>query len=67
MIIFNRQTDYPVEVSAGLSVGLSSMNGHQKVAFSTFSQMDGNGAAACIQKAQSVMGIADWNAAMFPR
>ncbi|MBR1670497.1 MAG: hypothetical protein IJ695_07330 [Butyrivibrio sp.] len=67
MIAFNRQTDYPVEVSQGLSVGLTSQNGTRKLAFEFYQQMDGPNAANYIARAASYMGISDWNAAMNAR
>ena len=67
VIAFNRQTDYPVEVSQGLSVGLTHQNGARKLAFEFFQQMDGPNAAAYINRAASYMGITDWNAAMHAR
>ncbi len=67
LIAFNRQTDYPAEVSQGLSVGLTHQNGARKLAFEFYQQMDGPNAGAYISRASSYMGIADWNAAMHAR
>ena len=67
LIAFNRQTDYPLEVSQGLAVGLSHQNGARKLAFEYYQQMDGPNAGAYINRAASYMGIADWNAAMHAR
>ena len=67
LIAFNRQTDYPLEVSQGLSVGLTRQDGSRKLAFEYFQQMNGANAAAYIQKSAAYMGIADWNAAMNAR
>ena len=67
MIIFNRQTDFPLEVRQGLSVGLTDQKGRRKLAFEVFKQMSGAGSAACSQQAASYMGIGDWNAAMNAR
>ncbi len=67
MIIFNRQTDYPVEVSQGLSVGLTAQDGTRKLAFEYFQQMNGANANAYIQRSAAYMGITDWNAAMNAR
>ncbi|MBR4831340.1 MAG: hypothetical protein IKZ97_01780 [Butyrivibrio sp.] len=67
MIVFNRQTDYPVEVAQGLSVGLTDMNGVPKLAYEFYQQMNGPNAGAYIQRAQAYMGLADWNAAMNAR
>lgn len=67
MIIFNRQTDFPLEVRQGLSVGLTDQKGRRKQAFEVFKQMSGAGNATCTQQAASYMGISDWNAAMNAR
>ncbi|MCR5671324.1 MAG: hypothetical protein K6G10_09990 [Butyrivibrio sp.] len=67
MIIFNRQTDYQVEVSQGLSVGLTAQDGRRKLAFEYFQQMNGSNAGSYIQRAANYMGIADWNGAMNAR
>ena len=67
MIIFNRQTDFPLEVRQGLSVGLTDQKGRRKLAFEVFKQMSGAGNATCTQQAASYMGIGDWNAAMNAR
>ncbi len=67
LIAFNRQTDYPVEVSQGLSVGLTHQNGARKLAFEFYQQMDGPNAGAYVSRAASYMGITDWNAAMHAR
>ena len=61
MIVFNRQTDYPVEVSQGLAVGLTRQDGSRKLAFEFFQQMNGGNAGAYIQRAAAYMGISDWN------
>ncbi|SEG12026.1 hypothetical protein SAMN02910276_01939 [Butyrivibrio sp. Su6] len=67
LIAFNRQTDYPLEVSQGLSVGLSKQDGTRKLAFEFYQQMNGPNSGTYIQRAASIMGIADWNAAMNAR
>ncbi|MBQ6416263.1 MAG: hypothetical protein IJJ65_08450 [Butyrivibrio sp.] len=67
LIAFNRQTDYPLEVSQGLSVGLSKQDGTRKLAFEFYQQMNGPNAGTYIQRAAQIMGIADWNAAMNAR
>ena len=68
MIVFNRQTDYPVEVAQGLAVGLTGQDGSRKLAFEFYQQMSNpNNAAAYIQRAAANAGIADWNAAMYAR
>ncbi len=67
MIIFNRQTDYPVEVAQGLAVGLTAQDGTPKLAYEFFQQMNGTNASAYIQRSAAYMGIADWNAAMNAR
>ena len=67
LITFNRQTDYAVEVSQGLSVGLSAQDGRRKLAFEYFQQMNGANAGTYISRAAQTMGISDWNAAMFAR
>jgi hypothetical protein len=67
MIIFNRQTDFPLEVKQGLSVGLTALDGRRKLAYEYFKQMSGANAGSCIQQAAAYMGIGDWNAAMNPR
>jgi hypothetical protein len=67
MIIFNRQTDFPLEVRQGLSVGLTDQNGRRKVAFEAFKQMSGPNAGTYSAQAAAYMGIADWNAAMNAR
>ena len=67
MIVFNRQTDYPVEVAQGLSVGLTGQDGSRKLAFEFYQQMSSPNAGAYIQRAAANAGIADWNAAMYAR
>ncbi len=67
MIIFNRQTDFPLEVKSGLSVGLTSQNGTPKKAFTVFQCMNGAEAANYKNWAAGYAGIADWNAAMNAR
>ena len=67
MIIFNRQTDYPIEVRDGLSVGLTALDGRRKLAYEYFKQMNGGNSGAYINQAAGYMGIADWNAAMNAR
>ncbi|WP_029231509.1 DUF5722 domain-containing protein [Butyrivibrio sp. VCB2006] len=67
MIIFNRQTDYPLEVRQGLSVGLTDQNGRRKLAFEVFKQMNGANGGTYVQQAAAYMGIANWNAEMNAR
>ena len=67
MIIFNRQTDFPLEVKNGLSVGLTNANGTPKKAFTVYQCMNGADAATYKNCAAAYAGIADWNAAMNPR
>jgi hypothetical protein len=67
MIVFNRQTDYPVEVADGLSVGLTAQDGYRKLAFEFYQQMSGPSAGSYIQRAAANAGIADWNGAMYAR
>lgn len=67
MIVFNRQTDYPAEIAQGLSVGLTGQDGSRKLAFEFYQQMTGPNAGAYVQRAQGIMGIPDWNAAMNAR
>ncbi|SFC93112.1 DUF5722 domain-containing protein [Butyrivibrio sp. YAB3001] len=67
MIIFNRQTDFHLEVKNGLSVGLSTQDGRRKMAYDYFKNMNGSDSGAYIQKAAAYMGIGDWNAAMNAR
>jgi len=67
LITFNRQTDYPLEVRQGLSVGLTAQDGRRKLAFEYFQQMNGANAASYINKAAAYMGITDWNAVMHAR
>jgi hypothetical protein len=67
MIVFNRQTDYPVEVAQGLSVGLTGQDGTRKLAFEFYQQMNGANAGAYVQRSAAIMGIPDWNAAMNAR
>ena len=67
MIIFNRQTDFPLEVKNGLSVGLTSANGTPKKAFTVYQCMNGADAAIYKNWAASYAGITDWNAAMNAR
>ena len=67
LITFNRQTDYPAEMSQGLDVGLSRQDGSHKLSWEFFQQMNGANAGAYINRAASYMGIADWNAAMHAR
>nr|WP_297708622.1 DUF5722 domain-containing protein [uncultured Butyrivibrio sp.] len=67
MIIFNRQTDFPLEVSDGLSVGLTAMDGRRKLAYEYFKNMNGASSGTYVQRAASYMGIADWNGAMNAR
>ena len=67
MIVFNRQTDYPVEVAQGLAVGLTRQDGSPKLAYEYFREMNGANAGAYIQRAAAYMGIADWGAAMNAR
>ena len=68
MIVFNRQTDYPIEVADGLSVGLTGQDGSRKLAFEFYQQMSNPAnAGAYIQRAAANAGIADWNAAMYAR
>jgi len=50
-----------------LSVGLSKQDGTRKLAFEFYQQMNGPNAGTYIQRAASIMGIADWNAAMNAR
>ncbi|MCR5556210.1 MAG: hypothetical protein K6F75_01440 [Butyrivibrio sp.] len=67
MIVFNRQTDFPVEVRNGLSVGLSYQNGARKQSFDAFANMNGANAENYKNFAANFAGIADWNAAMYAR
>ncbi len=67
MIIFNRQTDFPLEVRQGLSVGLTDQKGRRKLAYEVFKQMSGPNAGTYSVQAAAYMGIADWNAAMNAR
>ena len=67
LIAFNRQTDFPLEVKQGLSVGLTNQSGGRKLAFEFFQQMDGPNAANYIGRAAAYMGITDWNATMRAR
>lgn len=67
MIIFNRQTDYPVEVRDGMAVGLARQDGARKLAYEYYQQMNGPNAAAYVQRSAAYMGIADWNSAMNAR
>ena len=67
LITFNRQTDFPLEVRQGLSVGLTRQDGSRKLAFEFFQQMNGANAAAYVNRAAGIMGITDWNAAMHAR
>ena len=67
MIVFNRQTDSPVEVSQGLAVGLTRQDGSHKMAFDYYQQMNGPNAQNYINAAAQYMGIADWGAAMNAR
>ncbi|MCR5403533.1 MAG: hypothetical protein K6E91_06865 [Butyrivibrio sp.] len=67
LICFNRQTDFPLEVSQGMSVGLTRQDGTRKQAFEYYQQMNGPNAAEYINRAAAIMGIADWGAAMNPR
>ena len=67
LITFNRQTDYPSEVRLGLSCGITRQDGSRKLAFEFFQQMNGPDAGAYINRAASIMGIADWNASMHAR
>lgn len=67
LIAFNRQTDYPVEVGQGLSVGLTRQDGSRKLAFEYYQNMNGGNAQHYINSAAAYMGITDWNAAMHAR
>ncbi len=67
LIAFNRQTDYPVEVRQGLSVGLTRQDGSHKLAFDYYKNMNGANAQQYINSAASIMGISDWGAAMYAR
>jgi hypothetical protein len=67
LITFNRQTDYPVEMAQGLSLGLTRPDGSHKLSWEFFQQMNGGNAGAYIGRAASYMGISDWNAAMHAR
>ncbi len=67
MIIFNRQTDFPLEVKNGLSVGLTNANGTPKKAFTVYQGMNGAEAATYKNWAAAYLGITDWNAAMNAR
>jgi hypothetical protein len=67
LITFNRQTDYPVEMAQGLSLGLTRPDGSRKLSWEFFQQMNGGNAGAYIGRAASYMGITDWNAAMHAR
>jgi hypothetical protein len=67
LIAFNRQTDYPVEVKQGLAVGLTRQDGSRKQSFEFYQGMNGGNAGSYINRAASIMGIADWNAAMHAR
>lgn len=67
MIIFNRQTDYPLEVKDGLAVGLTGLDGRRKLSYEYFKNMNGSSAGAYINRAASYMGIGDWNTAMNAR
>lgn len=64
MIIFNRQTDYPLEVRDGLSVGLTALDGRRKLAYEYFKQMNGGNSLVYVNQAANYMGIGDWKAAM---
>ncbi len=67
MIIFNRQTDFPLEVKSGLSVGLTHQNGAPKMAYEFFANMNGAQAGNYKNYAAAYAGIADWNGAMHAR
>ncbi len=67
LIAFNRQTDFPLEVRQGLSVGLSTQGGKRKQAFEFYQQMSGPNAGEYIARSAAIMGITDWNAAMNAR
>ncbi len=67
MIIFNRQTDFGLEVRDGLSVGLTRQDGSPKLSYEFYQQMNGPNAGAYIQRSAAYMGIADWNGAMNAR
>lgn len=67
LIAFNRQTDFPLEVSQGMSVGLTRQDGSRKLAFEYYQQMNGPNAAEYVNRAAATMGIADWGAAMNAR
>ena len=67
MIVFNRQTDFHLEVADGLSVGLTGQDGAPKLAFEFYQQMNGANAGSYIQRAAAYAGIEDWNAAMYAR
>ena len=67
LIAFNRQTDYPSEVSQNLEVGLTRQNGTRKLAFEFYKEMNGENADTYIRAAAQIMGISDWNMAMYAR
>ena len=67
MIIFNRQTDFPLEVKSGLSVGLTHQNGVRKKAFEFYANMNGSDAEKYKNYAAAYAGISNWNAAMNAR
>ena len=67
MIIFNRQTDFPLEVKSGLSVGLTRQDGSAKLAFAAFKEMNSQGANSYSGWAANYAGIVDWSAAMNAR
>lgn len=67
LICFNRQTDFPLEVSQGMSVGLTRQDGSRKLSFEYYQQMNGPNAAEYINRAAATMGISDWGAAMNAR
>lgn len=67
MIVFNRQTDFPLEVKSGLSVGLTHQNGVPKKAFEFYANMNGAQAANYKNYAAAYAGITDWNSAMHAR
>ncbi len=66
-IVFNRQTDHPLEVSQGLAVGLTYQSGKHKLAYEYYRNMNGSNSVKYIEKAAAYMGIEDWDAQMYPR
>lgn len=59
--IVSRESDMAEEIPQGLALGLTNVDGSHKLTYDTYKNLDGPGAAAYIEQAKAIMGIADFS------